>query len=212
MSVMSEQMTGNLTITSVKRVRGRAVLTLSTGETLFMPRAMLKERPYKSGMPFNLEKHESFIAARAYPFAMEKAVAFLATRARTEKELVDVLTENAYPEQAIARVMAYLTDAGYMNDAAYAQQWAASRSGKSLGARRIRMELRLKGVSQEEIDEALSSVDEDAMLDGAVKAAEKFSRGKDLSSPADRQKIMAALARRGYDYAIARQAIEQIRF
>ena len=208
---MSHANHAELTISSVKRIQGRAILILSSGETLSMPRAMLKERPYKSGMPFDREKHEAFIAARAHPFAMEKAVAFLATRARTEKELVDALTKNAYPEQAIARVMAYLIEAGYMDDAAFAQQWAASRSGKGLGARRIRMELRRKGVGQEEIDEALSGMDEDAALSSAIKTAETFARGKDLSSPADRQKIMAALARRGYDYALARRAIDHIR-
>lgn len=210
MTTMNELTTG-VTIKSVKRIQGRAVLTLSTGESLSMPRAMLKERPYKSGMAFDAEKHETFIASRSYPFAMEKAVAYLATRARTEKELVEALTKNAYPERTIARVMNYLTEAGYMNDAAFAEQWAASRSGKGMGTRRIRMELRQKGVSQEEIDDALSSIDEDAMLAGAVNAAEKFARGKDLSSPADRQKIMAALARRGYDFSIARQAIDHLR-
>ena len=43
------------------------------------------------------------------------------------------------------------------------------------------------------------------------KAAEKAAKGKDLSTPSDSQKVLAALARRGYDYSLARQAIEHIR-
>ena len=200
-----------LRIISVKRVQGRAMLSLSNGDVITMPRALLKERPYRSGMEFDPEKHNEFVESRAYHFAMEKAVAYLAPRARTEKELVGALRQNAYPEHAIARVMAYLTEAGYMNDADFAHQWAASRVNKGLGSRRIRSELRAKGISQTDIDEVISDLNEDDLLSGAIKAAEKAAKGKDLSTPSDRQKVLAALARRGYDYSLARQAIEHIR-
>jgi len=199
-----------LTVSSVKRNQGRAVLTLSNGETVSMPRAMLRERPYRSGMPFDRAAFDALMDERSYPFAMDKAVALLSLRSRTEKEIAESLRKNAYPERTIARVMARLLEAGYLNDAAFAENWAASRTNKGLGARRIRMELRQKGVAQSEIDSALSAIDEDDMLLGAIKTAEKAARGRDLSSPADRQKIMAALARRGYDYAAARQALQSI--
>jgi len=199
-----------LTVSSVRRSQGRAMLTLSNGETLAMPRAMLKERPYRSGMPFDRDAFDTLMNERAYPFAMDKAVTLLSLRSRTEKEIADSLRRNAYPEKTIARVMARLIEAGYLSDAAFAASWAASRTSKGMGACRIRMELRQKGVSQNEIDSALSAIDEDDMLSGAIRTAEKAARGKDLSSPADRQKILASLARRGYDYAAARQALQAI--
>lgn len=207
---MMENTVSSLTISSVRRVHGRATLTLSDGETLAMPRAMLRERPYKSGVPFDRAAFDSFILERSYSFAMDKAISLLAARSRTEKEIVSSLQKNAYPEQIIARVMARLTEAGYLNDADFAEHWASSRTNKGLGSRRIRMELRQKGVSQEEIDAALSALDSNDVIDGAIKIAEKSARGKDLSSPADRQKIMAALARRGYDFSIAKQALNQL--
>ena len=207
---MMENTVSSLTISSVRRVHGRATLTLSNGETLAMPRAMLRERPYKSGMSFDRAAFDSFIFERSYSFAMDKAISLLAARSRTEKEIVSSLQKNAYPEQIIARVMARLTEAGYLNDADFAEHWASSRTNNGLGSRRIRMELRQKGVSQEEIDAALSALDSDDVIGGAIKIAEKSARGKDLSSPADRQKIMAALARRGYDFSIAKQALNQL--
>ncbi len=76
--------------------------------------------------------------------------------------------------------------------------------------RRIRMELRLKGVNQQEIDHALSELDDDELLQSAYKAAQKFARGKDISSPGDRQKILAALARRGFDFSLARQVLHML--
>ena len=84
--------------------------------------------------------------------------------------------------------------AGYINDTDFAEQWAASRATKGMGARRIRMELRRKGVDSEAIDEALSAIDHDDMLSGALKAARKAASGKNLADPKDRQKIFAALA------------------
>lgn len=203
-------MSAPLMLTGVRRIHGRAVLTLSNGETLSMPRAMLKERPYRGGTPFDRESFSAFLRERAYPFAMEKAVALLASRARTEKEIADALRQNAYPEQTIARVMARLHEAGYLDDEDFAGQWAASRASKGLGARRIRMELRQKGVDPDTIESAISAVDEEERMDGAMKAAQKAARGKDLSLPAERQKVLAALARRGYDFALARAALTQL--
>lgn len=196
---------------SVHRDHGRATLTLSSGETLAMPRAMLKERPYRGGTPFDREAFDSFLLERSYPFAMEKAVALLAMRPRTQQEIADALRKNAYPERTIARVMARLDEAGYINDSDFAEQWAASRTNKGMGSRRIRMELRRKGVGSEAIDEALSAIDEDDLLSGALKAARKAASGKDLFNPKDRQKILAALARRGYGYTEAKQALDMLK-
>ena len=208
--MMSEKQEQKVLIVSVKRVHGRATLTLSNGESIAMPRAMLRERPYKSGMLFERQAFDTFIRERSYPFALEKAITQLAARARTEKEIVDSLRKNAYPEETIAKVMSRLHEAGYINDADFAAQWTVSRASKGLGMRRIRMELRLKGVNQQEIDHALSELDDDELLQSAYKAAQKFARGKDISSPVDRQKILAALARRGFDFSLARQALQML--
>ena len=201
----------NIKLLSVRRDHGRAALTLSNGETLVMPRAMLKERPYRGGTPFDREAFDAFLSERSYPFAMEKAVALLAMRPRTQQEIADALRKNAYPVRTIARVMARLDEAGYINDTNFAEQWAAARTGKGMGARRIRMELRRKGVDGDAIDEALSSIDEDEMLSGALKAARKAASGKDISDPKDRQKVLAALARRGYGYSEAKQALDMLK-
>lgn len=203
-------MNAPLTLTGVRRIHGRAVLTLSTGETLSMPRAMLRERPYRGGTPFDRESFNAFLRERAYPFAMEKAVALLASRARTEKEVADALLQNAYPEQIVARVIARLHEAGYLDDGDFAGQWAASRTARGLGERRIRMELRQKGVDPDTIERALSAVNEEEQMDGALKAAQKAARGRDMTQRAEQQKVLAALARRGYDYSVARAALEQV--
>lgn len=207
MNVMEPSATAGLSVKSVRRVHSRAVLTLSNGETRVMPRALLRERPYRSGVPFDDAAFEALLRERSYPFALERAVSLLAVRARTERELRDALHQCAYSEAVIDRVIARMNEAGYIDDADFASQWAASRTGKGLGTRRIVMELRQKGVDAEQIEQALGQIDEKERMESAVRAAQKAARGRELSSPADRQKVFAALMRRGYDSASAKKAI-----
>jgi len=198
-------------ISSVRREHGKATLTLSNGEIRVMPRALLKERPYKGGMPFDDESFSLLIKERSYPFAMDKAISLLSMRARTEKEIVDALRRNVYPEETIARVMQRLHEAGYINDSDFAAQFSASRTSRGMGTMRIRMELRKKGVDHETIEETLSFLDRDDILSSAIRMAKKAAQGKDMNDRADRQKILSALARRGYDFQTARQALETLR-
>lgn len=204
------QTESTLTVKSVKHIHGRAFLLISDGETRCMPRAMLKEHPYRSGSPFDSQAFARFLHERAYSFAFDKAISMLAMRARTEKEIRDALQRNAYPEEAIAKVIARLRDAHYLDDVSFAEQWASSRTNRGLGTRRIRAELHRKGVSSDTIDEIVSSIDEDALFDSAWKAALKAAKGKNLSLPAERQKVLAALARRGFDYALSKRALERV--
>ena len=210
MSIDTPLTPNTLKISSVKREHGKATLTLSNGEIRVMPRALLRERPYKSGMAFDDDSFSRLLSERAYPFAMDKAVTLLSMRARTEKELVQALRRNAYPEEAIARVMQRLCESGYINDSAFASHFSSVRVSKGIGARRIRMELYQKGVSQETVDETLSSLDADDMINGAIKVARKASNGKNIHDRVDRQKILAALARRGYDFQTSKIALEKL--
>lgn len=202
--------TAQMKVTSVKRDHGKAILTLSNGEQVAMPRALLKERPYRAGMPFDMGSFRMLIRERSYPYAMDKAISLLSMRARTEKEIVEALQRNTYPQATIARVMARLSEAGYINDAEFAAQFSNARLSKGMGARRIRMELRKKGVEQTTIDDTLESLDKADIDQSAFAMAKKAARGKDISDRADRQKILAALARRGYDFSTAKQALEAL--
>ncbi len=199
-----------ITLISVKRVRGRADLTLSDGETLHMPRAMLRERPYRVGTPFDRAQFDAFLEQRAAAYALQYAVTLLSSRDRTEREIVEGLRQNAYPERAVARTIARLHESGYLNDADFARRWASARAAKGMGTRRIQAELRMKGVDPAQIDAALAGMDEADAFEAAVRSAEKAARGKDLHDPADYRKAWAALARRGYDFSTAKRALQRV--
>lgn len=196
-------------VTGVKKQRGCMLIEIDGEPSLRVPISVYRERALQVGDAYDAQSYDDWLCEREYPHALERAVSFLAGRARTERELLTCLKRCGYTERAIARVMQRLSQAGYINDAQFADQWTLSRTSRAVGKRRIAQELRQKGVDPETIDAAMEQIDEDAMLDAATALAEKLlarTRGKDERDV--RRKVTAALLRRGYDYATAREAIE----
>ncbi|MBN1664631.1 MAG: regulatory protein RecX [Deltaproteobacteria bacterium] len=100
--------------------------------------------------------------------ALNKAYRFLALRARSEKELRDKLREKGIPEQVIHQVIEKLAELQYLDDGAFAGQWARNLAVNRLyGNRRIEISLREKGILPGAIDRAI----EEARLELSEKAA-----------------------------------------
>jgi SOS response regulatory protein OraA/RecX len=73
--------------------------------------------------------------------------------------------------------------------------------------RALRYELRLKGISHEIIEQALAPVDVSA---SAYRSASKKARQvQHLDQREFRRKLVEYLARRGFDYDVAREAAER---
>ncbi len=108
--------------------------------------------------------------------------------------------------------------AGLLDDAAYARARAESLHRRGNSARMIRGKLRQKGVADEDIENALDARGEDGGEDGAdaeIEAAVNYARRRRLGpyftgkvSDDTREKQLAALARAGFSYDVARQVIE----
>jgi len=105
-------------------------------------------------------------------------------------------------------------ESGILNDEVYARTQAASmnRRGKSLRA--IRVRLRQKSVASDIIDEALQSLAGDIGqpdLAAAIAYARKRRLGpyrRETAGPENLDKEMAALARSGFSYSLARRIVE----
>lgn len=123
-----------------------------------------------------------------------------------------------YPlvEDMIARYAAV----GLLDDRAYAEAKTASLRRSGLSRRAIAAKLQIKGLSPAQIDEALSSVDDEAgsenpELDAARALARKKKIGPFRTKKADDpqkalQKDFATLARAGFSYDTARQVLHAV--
>ena len=133
--------------------------------------------------------------------AWEAAVALLAMRARSSQEIRRRLRLRHFARAEIEAAIDRLTAAGYLNDAAFAQQWARARQERqALGPGRLARELKAKGVGEAEIAAALETLGaEREVREVAAEAAARRLKGlRGLPAEVGRRRLAAYLERRGY--------------
>ena len=188
-----------------------AVYVMESGEQFWITRLQMAEREsIELGQEIDTDELRQWLLPRQYPMALNDAVAFLAQRARASGEIRQKLRRKLYMEDTIEMVLYKLEKERFVDDEAFARDWAASRARSQLGRSRIMQELRMKGISQETAEAALDEVDEDESDEAAAALARKLL--KRYSSEADErkamQKLLAAMARRGYGYEASKRAVE----
>ena len=198
-------------ITSIEKQRGRYRVTVNEVESIMVPASLMRERPLQTGQPLDLEEYDQWLMLRQYRHALDRAVAYLAARARSRREVEQKLLQAGYRPCTVDMVLYKLERENILDDADFARQWVESRSTHKLGRSRIAMELRRKGIDADEAEEALSAIDDDDQLQGAIaiaqKAAARIKPDEDPRKSANR--IAGMLARRGYSWDIAKAAIER---
>ena len=103
---------------------------------------------------------------------------------------------------------------GLLDDAAFARARVSSLRRQGRSRKAILAKLAARGLGPGEVEEALAEADEggEAEFEAACRLARRKKIGpwrtSPLADPKDRQKEMAALARAGFSYDIARRALE----
>jgi regulatory protein len=145
-----------------------------------------------------------YLAARAASTAMLRE-----TLTRRAKRRLGVRTLDAETLAAIEQTICLLAGQGLVDDRAFAVVRSRTLAGRGLPARRITQRLRLKGV-----DPALATgVIAETVPDEAAQArryAERRRLGpwrRGGQTEATRRKDLAALARAGFSYAVAKAAL-----
>lgn len=143
-----------------------------------------------------------------YKRARKRALHLLEDMDRTEKELQEKLRQGLYSADAVENAVSYVKSFGYLDDARYAQHFAASRSG-SKSKKEIRVLLARKGVSAEMIDCALETCYGEG---GEVEAIRQILKKKRVdpatADPVRLQKVYGYLGRKGFSYEAVRQVIQ----
>ena len=149
-----------------------------------------------------LEAEEAFVTAH------EKALRFLEPRPRSAAEVKQHLAKKKIAAEVIEQVIARLTDAGLLDDAAFAKYWVENRENfKPRAARALRFELKRKGLANTDIAEAVGEIDESESAYRAGLA--RAQRWRDLEHRAFLEKLIAFLVRRGFAYGVAKDAAER---
>ncbi|MEE2056381.1 recombination regulator RecX [Rhodococcus artemisiae] len=152
--------------------------------------------------------------------AKDVCLRLLTDRARSRAELATKLEQKGFTADVAEHTLDRLTEVGLIDDADFAQQWVRSRhlySGK--GKRAIALELRRKGIDEQDAADALDTIDSASERDRAVELVRKKLRTQaPLPTEGDRREIAAErdklvrrlvgmLARRGYAQGMAFEVV-----
>lgn len=143
-----------------------------------------------------------------YQKAAACAAAMLARRPLSAVMLEKKLIEKDFCEQAAAYAVERMRVLGAVNDALFAELSVRSYTRKGYGPLRIRQELRVRGVGDADIADALRAFEPN--WDYMNRILDKRLNG-DVSDRRECEKAMAALQRRGFSFSDIREAMKQYR-
>jgi regulatory protein len=151
---------------------------------------------------------ERLKAADSREEAYKRALRLIDRRPRSTREVRDNLKKNKVAPEDIDASLERLGRAGLLNDAEFARMWVENREAfRPASKRAIALELRRKGVDQDEIKAAVASTNDEAAADKVAQG--KAARFASLPWPEFRLKLLGLLARRGFDFETARGAVER---
>ena len=147
---------------------------------------------------------------RAYQIALR----FLSYRPRSEAEIRKRLEREELLPDTIEQIITRLRDEHQLDDKRFAEMYAESKMlAKPIGAHRLRLELRKKGISDSIIRHVEQSYcNEENELKNARRLAEKKLSTDKANDPMKRKKRLADfLVRRGFGWDIVGIVIEEKR-
>jgi regulatory protein len=139
--------------------------------------------------------------------ALDLSFRFLGRRDRTVLEMRRYLEGKRVEPATIEEALASLREQGYLDDARFAQRFAADkRELEHWGAERIERRLLSLGIEPHVLEASLGSADRDADIGAALAILRRRFPGL-ADEPRDRRRAFGVLVRKGYDVELAGDAI-----
>jgi len=145
-----------------------------------------------------------------YEFQRAKVYVYnrLAARSMHSRELEKMLKERLVSSECIGRLLDECRSMGYLNDREWVENAIRTEMSRKKGPKAILQKLRMKGIAVEEIEAILSEMDsEEGQKERLRKLLETKYRNRDLEDYREREKVIGALVRKGYDFQIIREVL-----
>ena len=195
-------------ILEIRPVRSQVCIVLNTGESFWLHQEDLQDTGFTENAEIDSDSFFHWIRIRQYPRALNLAVSMLARRPCSKGEIQQKLLHHRYTPEVTELVLFKLEKEKLVNDADFCDQWIRYRFGRRYGPSAISRELRLKGIPEWMIQEALEKADPDESAYNAFSLALKQwkKNGSGDNIYKTRQKIISFLVRKGYSWSAARDA------
>lgn len=146
-----------------------------------------------------------------YEIAFQKALQFINHRPRSVEETRRRLLEKGFSDEVVGVTLEKLIEKGWLNDLDFARQWIENRNTfRPRSNRLLAYELRLKGVADDNITQALETygADENALAYQA--GIKKAKQCRHAAKPDFDKKVGGYLGRRGFHYGIVKPTVERL--
>ncbi len=147
--------------------------------------------------------------------ARDVALHYLKHRPRTAQEIRRRLERAGFDASSIQGVVAWLQEHGYLNDEAYAREYARNRlQHRGYGPRRLRAELQKRGISPDIIETALAEALRAVSPIAVARHVGQKHWARLLQSEPDvrkrRRKLLNYLQRRGFTLEVAYAVLREL--
>ena len=166
------------------------------------------------GQTLDVEAQERLIRLDQGYRAYARALRYLGHRARTVEEVRRKLAGAGYPDAVVEDVVERLRRDRYLDDEAFAEAYVRARvRNRGYGPRRLRAELRRKGVPGPLVESVMETFEAETNT-LAIARSQAERRWAQLAREPDprkrRKKLNDYLLRRGFDYDTVRQVVEEM--
>lgn len=142
-----------------------------------------------------------------YTKARDKAFDILSRKPCSEKLLTEALAQRGYDELVCQRVTEELSELGYIDDEEYATLYMEQCRAKMWGEKKIRYEMKQKGISDEIIYRILSEQSHEDDIDEMAAVIIAKYGNDELDDIKMKARITRYFASRGFDFATIDAAI-----
>lgn len=193
-------------ITKIKRIASTSRYHVYTDEKycgIFLDEILARYN-LKTDVEYDEDNFKKIKAENDEKVSFDMAVGYIEKYRVSEKGIKDYLKKKGFEEKTIQETLKKLKDYNLINDEAFAREYFLTLSN-SKGKVAIANKLREKGIKQEIVDLLLESVDENEEIEKATAIAVKFVKNRE-NTPKNKQKCLAHLVYKGYDFSVAQQA------
>lgn len=177
--------------------------------------AVFSELVYKHGLKVKQEIDEESLRELFSEEEKKKckatALRIIERSYKTEKEIKEKLHLKGYEKPAIDYALEFLREYNFINDESYSKMFVKD-SLKSKGKNRIKMDLKRKGVSEENIVDALANINREEEFLVAKKLCEK-KYSQLIKREDDKYKIssklLSFLISKGYEYELSKDVVKK---
>jgi len=187
------------------RVEGRTLFTLAADAAA--------AEGITPGHVVDEAQFERLSAAADQEAALRTAFRLLERRPFAARDLARRLVQKGHPAGAASTAVEKASEMGLVNDRVFTRHYIETRAARGRGPLRLRRDLTALGVERGVVDRALVEVlgpDDGQYPDAETLARKRLSQLKGLPVPAQRRRLVAFLARRGYGGDAVRQMVGRL--